>query len=461
MMPQILEDSMNAQLFTLLRISIVLILSISLMTIGCSPGYIDERVIPRDSTSIRDYLGKVEYNWITRGMTSVPTWMADSFTVNFNCGGYPSFFYATDTVTADELLKRGANLHTRGAGGDNVILHAANEHYSYDLVEWYLKHGVSPDVANSESVTPLLRAIELNEPYAVDCLLRNGANPNLYFPGKGFGHIWLHSIYVGIPPIIRAVEKGESEIVQLLLKHGAVVDTSEYKSEYTALIAASLQSTRVGIGASCLEEERIKILSTIFAHNPDLTKHDQGWIAICQAVNRCDLSMVQFLFERITNLSYLSRGRNLPWITALCKEDTKVFSFLLTRGWIQPPTRGAMLIETIPISVNSVDTSKPICKKICDIDSQGNPYYNAPGAKCVIDLSPGTHDVSLSYSSSTVFADAVVLSVNTKIGDIFVTQHKIQEDLEFPRMVVYSIQRVYEKEPSKEPPFEFRRKSKK
>ena len=111
------------------------------------------------------------------------------------------------TVIAELLLSKGANVAARNSGG-LTPLHAAAYAGSVPIAKLLLGKGaVLDDADNKAGVTPLMVAGEENHLELAEFLLAKGADVN---------HPEIH----GYLPITRAIFKGNKDIVRLYKSHG-------------------------------------------------------------------------------------------------------------------------------------------------------------------------------------------------------------------------------------------------
>lgn len=127
-------------------------------------------------------------------------------------------------------VAKGANIHEiDGAGGN--IMHSAVRNEDWRIVEFLLDEkgmGHLVNGLNTNGKTPLLKALKIDNHYAVELLLKHGANPNVAHPN-------------GSTPLMMAVHCQLSDSVELLIQAGANVNAHDVRGS-TALHSATYLS---------------------------------------------------------------------------------------------------------------------------------------------------------------------------------------------------------------------------
>ena len=105
------------------------------------------------------------------------------------------------------LVKHGAELEAKGAGGCAALAVAAGEGHA-EAVHALMELGADPNAPDAEGVTPLMHAVSAGSEETVRCLLEVGADPS-----RGDAR--------GRSPLLVAAETGRAPLVALLRAHGA------------------------------------------------------------------------------------------------------------------------------------------------------------------------------------------------------------------------------------------------
>jgi ankyrin repeat protein len=115
--------------------------------------------------------------------------------------------FSGDTEKVRQLAGRNrSTVHARNCFG-RTPLHDAVGSLSYDTVTTLLSYGADPNVVDDEGMTPLFKAVQLNNPAIVELLLRNKALP-------------CASVQT-ITPLHHAAYTGNLDIIKLLLEYKA------------------------------------------------------------------------------------------------------------------------------------------------------------------------------------------------------------------------------------------------
>jgi ankyrin repeat protein len=105
-------------------------------------------------------------------------------------------------------LARGLDVRAAESNGHSVLLYATVNRNEAAVRE-LLARGVDPDQATGQGATPLSWAARSGEAGIVAALLKAGADPNLHLSSDES------------TPLIRAAENGHENVMRLLLEHGA------------------------------------------------------------------------------------------------------------------------------------------------------------------------------------------------------------------------------------------------
>ncbi|CAM9399381.1 unnamed protein product, partial [Ectocarpus fasciculatus] len=134
-----------------------------------------------------------------------------------------------DTARIRELLKQGANLHSRDPTQGQTaftLMHAAASGGAEELIRFIHSIGVNVNCTDESGATPLFYAVDKGNDDAVDALLLLGADVNA-------------SRQDGSTPLIAAVQGKRASTVKLLCDRGADTCLANEESGLTALHAAA------------------------------------------------------------------------------------------------------------------------------------------------------------------------------------------------------------------------------
>ncbi|MBR2439448.1 MAG: ankyrin repeat domain-containing protein [Lentisphaeria bacterium] len=131
-----------------------------------------------------------------------------------------------DFVTAEKMLKAGADINETAYGG-STSLHLAVEEKRLDTVNFLLENGANPDLQDCLQRTPLHIAASYEKPEILMALLKKTKQTEL----KDFRKL---------TPLCYAVEDSGKEAVQLLLKAGAKTDVIVNQLFKTPLIMSAV-----------------------------------------------------------------------------------------------------------------------------------------------------------------------------------------------------------------------------
>ncbi|CEJ90318.1 hypothetical protein VHEMI06109 [[Torrubiella] hemipterigena] len=214
----------------------------------------------------------------------------------------------TFVQAAEFLIKNGANVNEMRYGCG--VLHLAAEAGNLVMIELLLRHGANISARVPYGKTPLLYAIDANQPAAVEALLAAGAD--IEEP---------HRDDYGCRPLGFAACRGHDEIVRILLDHGAdmearnSVDATAVVSLATEGHVSTMQlllergadaSSRTSLGynaleaATCdddLEMVRLLLQDNIHRPQPKLQLHE----AFYWACNGGRVAMVELFIEQGCN----------------------------------------------------------------------------------------------------------------------------------------------------------------
>lgn len=117
-------------------------------------------------------------------------------------GGWFGAVRADDVEVMRKMVEGGFDLKTKDGNGSGA-LHVAAAAGATGAAEYLLNKGIAVDGRNNRSATPLMEAVEANQPEMVKWLLRQGADPKAK-DGEDF------------MPLMRAVADGKGAVVEEL-----------------------------------------------------------------------------------------------------------------------------------------------------------------------------------------------------------------------------------------------------
>ena len=159
-----------------------------------------------------------------------------------------------------------------------------------------------PSSAQTDDISPLLKAVLFGDARTVQRQLEHGADPNQSGPG-------------GTTPLMWAVP--DLDKVRLLLAHGANVNARSETDRTALLVAASYPQT-------------VPLLHLLLDHGADLRVQDRGGAtALGLAVRSADVDVVRFLVERGLDPNALTpAGRR----AGFARYDLPTTEFLMSKG---------------------------------------------------------------------------------------------------------------------------------
>ena len=222
-------------------------------------------------------------------------------------------------------------------------------------VESLLSSGVSPNVRAKRqgddlgppSLPALDVAIGRGNQQMVQVLLEHGANPN----NVSSTDIVLDPAFT---PLTRAIDKGLPDIVQLLLDHGADVNRGGTKSP----LAVALARHDDRLIAMLVDNKMLDVAG-----------------ALCDAALDGNLSTVQRVLARATNLNTLDATGRLPLVAAVRSGELLIAQTLLDRGAaVDGKNRQG---ETALMHARTFDIAKLLISRGADPMAQDNKGFTA------------------------------------------------------------------------------------
>ena len=135
---------------------------------------------------------------------------------------------AGDTVTARQLIDKGADVNATEADGTTALIYAAHAGQA-DLVEALLKAGADARRANDYGASAMSEAASFGDAGVLEQLLKAGADANSPTPE-------------GQTALMAVARTGKVDAAKALLRHGAHVNATENWGGQSALMWAAAQS---------------------------------------------------------------------------------------------------------------------------------------------------------------------------------------------------------------------------
>jgi ankyrin repeat protein len=236
------------------------------------------------------------------------------------------------------FLAHGVDPNIRDRVGFTALGHAAKEGHA-DVVETLLAWGVETGIPGEDSETALSWAVRENHEKVVDLLLKNGADPN-------------SSNRRGECPLYRAVTNGSTTMFKALLAYGARPDTETdcggtllhlaIRQAHQPLIEMLIQLgievnkpdwagwTALSIAAA---SGNIKLMELLLANGADMTTHDiEDRTPVDLALRMCHDEAAELLLRRGANPSYPTTNSSEQLFHAVKYDMVRVTRFLLENG---------------------------------------------------------------------------------------------------------------------------------
>jgi serine/threonine-protein phosphatase 6 regulatory ankyrin repeat subunit B len=169
--------------------------------------------------------------------------------------------------------------------------------------------------AISNSLTPLLAAVTLNDSAMVKLLLQHGADPELETENR-------------VTPLTQACFQGYKEIVQLLIDHGANVHNAVDKSKWSK--GAEYLIMPFHMAELGRQIETAKILLENGADVNAITQSSHTWTI---AINFNDTDMIKLLLQHHADTELPAKDTGLTaLVTAIMMDNTHIVQLLLDHG---------------------------------------------------------------------------------------------------------------------------------
>jgi len=190
------------------------------------------------------------------------------------------------------LLQKGANPNTREGG--RPLLGWAAQSGDVTLVETLLKAGANPNLAD-EGIghTPLMRAIDMQQPAIVTALLKAKANPNAKATN-------------GRSCLMMAASSRKPEIVSALIEAGVDVKEVDADGNSPALVAAQDGSP-----------ESLQILRALGKAGANMNASNAAETPLLYAITQENADLVQTLLESGASPNAPASGEHFPLERAL------------------------------------------------------------------------------------------------------------------------------------------------
>lgn len=203
-----------------------------------------------------------------------------------------------------ERFKMVDHLSSQSIDPRNELLHQAIRQGSFDVVKDELKRA-NIEMEASDSCTPLVRAINYDQPDVMQYILKRGAN--------------VHHRVKNLPPIAHAVLNGTPRIIQLLMDFGADPTSPFQVEDYNALQFAAihekidavdflihkgldLEQTCLGGRTAFLlaaEQGHLVVMKLLLAEGAELhVKCSQGRTALAYATRNNHIGTTRYLLEQ-------------------------------------------------------------------------------------------------------------------------------------------------------------------
>lgn len=212
------------------------------------------------------------------------------------------------TLVAEELLTRGANVNIVDGGGQ-IALHWAATLTEVGITQTILAKGTNIDAQNNGGATPLYIAVHNNNNPITTLLISNGANHNI--PDNGGTFPWHLASFSGFLEIMKTLS--------------SKVPNIDYKTanndQYTALWLASQQG-------------HLETVDWLISKQADVNaaRGSDGRTALQAAICSKNLPMVQELVDHNANVNKGDHKQFTPLYHAVELEDLKIIKLLIDHG---------------------------------------------------------------------------------------------------------------------------------
>ena len=188
---------------------------------------------------------------------------------------------------------------------DQQLYEAVNS-FDSNAVGSLIDDGADPNSFYATGLTPLMRAVEVNQVEIVRLLLEKGANPNLQ-DGSGRSTAEI------------AIDTDNAEIVEVLLADGANFDVTDY-------YGTPLVFRVVGSGS----ENMHAIVSVMGKHGVNMNLGTSSQTPLDYSVEQNDVETVKLLLEAGADPNIAAEGGGSPVASAIY--NTEILELLLSAG---------------------------------------------------------------------------------------------------------------------------------
>ncbi len=240
------------------------------------------------------------------------------------------FAVTQKNLTAVEaLLRAGSDLEAVNAEGENALALALHSQYfRIDIFQSLLKHCANPNVFNKEGQTLLAQAVFERCHACVDELLTHKDRVNDGGQSRNPG-----SDYYSWPPLFWAVEKQDTYLVETLLKAGANIHQRHSKENTTVMFVAIRDATADAKMVRLLIKHGAKVNVTDKDHWPLLVKASatEG-IAVLKALIEAGVDVNQPNWHGWTPLMAAAQTGSSEKVALLLKHGANI-NARSRRGW--------------------------------------------------------------------------------------------------------------------------------
>ena len=232
------------------------------------------------------------------------------------------------------LLRAGADRTIKDANGDTWIHYAIRGNCNREVLQSIIDQGADVNATNKKNVTSLMLASEKGNVYAMNVLLRAGADRTIK---DANGDTWIHYAIHGYCSI---------EVLQSIIDQGAYVNATNKKNVTSLMLACEMGD--------------VDAMNVLLSAGADRTIKDaDGYTWFHYAVHGCSKDVLQSIIAKGADVNATSKGNGTPLMLASWYGQVDAIKVLLSAGadqtikdangytWIHYAVRGGCSKEVL------------------------------------------------------------------------------------------------------------------